>query len=830
MTWLNVYRIRVLVGTVTALFALNTVVIQAQDGRPVAHAGLSRYSAQDPVVLDGTGSYDPDSSGSLSYSWRQISGPSVVITDASTAKPMISGFVQTTLIQECEFELMVSDGEYDSFPDTVKVIVVPTLTECTMVLENKSFDPQKPTIIFFDGVGSGWHEPTSGGGHWRNKANAVASNFSAWEHRANIISFYPYVADDAGSDRDTATYYRCADMIIVYLSAVAPDYDEYIQTMGYSLGGLPAIDVARFLNETYKDRRYAINRVTLFDTTVYLEYSHRIRDGLIEHIDGEQCWIENYVCTKGWGFTPFYDNILNVAFDNFDVTPYESGKHGNAVKWYGNSITDTNMSLFNNGVMAGAYWSVIGPGKNLQLAPTMGAQTYKFKWYGDESSGYMGFYDESNHPGRLPEPVTLVGPVDVGDPNGGVLTCEESENAVGYQLLLGSDFYRVMDYTIISDTSMPPSEVITTLPFDETWWTIRVYDEYGSTIYADPKPIGIVNLSFLIENISTGKRYGYIQDAIDDAMNGDEIILSEGSYRENINLRGKNLTIRSINPTEPAVVAATVISGSSQGPTVILPDGEHASCLLDGFTITGGTVGISCRGASPTIRNCTIGSTGAIAIEFWYDYEPIIIDCTILGLVKEQKDPRLVAYWRLDEEEGNIAYDSAGENHSLLFGDPEWRPTEGKRDGALEFDGIDDYVRTDWILNPASGAFSVFTWIKGGAPGQTVVSQPHGVDWLRTDILEGNLVTELKGPGRSDRPLLSQTIITDGEWHRIGFIWDGENRALYVDDILVAEDTQANLQGANGGLYIGCGRDSEPSTFWSGLIDDVRIYNRAVSP
>jgi hypothetical protein len=104
----------------------------------------------------------------------------------------------------------------------------------------------------------------------------------------------------------------------------------------------------------------------------------------------------------------------------------------------------------------------------------------------------MDFYDESNHPGRLPEPVTLKEPIDIGNPNGFVLTCQESENAVGYELLLGNDPYRVMDFNIISGTPAPPNNIITTLPDDGIWWTIRVRDQYGSTIYADPKYISMV--------------------------------------------------------------------------------------------------------------------------------------------------------------------------------------------------------------------------------------------------------------------------------------------------------------------------------------------------
>ncbi|MHC4439989.1 MAG: LamG-like jellyroll fold domain-containing protein [Planctomycetota bacterium] len=191
--------------------------------------------------------------------------------------------------------------------------------------------------------------------------------------------------------------------------------------------------------------------------------------------------------------------------------------------------------------------------------------------------------------------------------------------------------------------------------------------------------------------------------------------------------------------------------------------------------------------------------------------------------------PGTVAHWALDEAEGIIAYDSAGVNDAVIFGGATWQPDNGQIDGALEFNGVDGCAVTNTVLNPSDGPFSVFAWIKGGAAGQVVVSQQNGANWLSVDV-EGNLMTELTGPGRSAGPLFSQTIITDGQWHRIGFVWDGLNRMLYVDDIVVAEDTQIGLTGSNNGLYIGCDQGIESSSFFSGLIDDVRIYNRAVSP
>jgi len=438
---------------------------------PVADAGLPRYAVQDPVVLDGTGSYDPDDSGTLNYTWRQISGPSVEISEADTSSPTISGFVQTDEIQECEFELVVSDGELTSLPDSVRVVIVPDFEANVLTLQNDSFDPKKPTMVFF------------GGGDCITGTGSVGH--VSWIERANVISFPHYEPDPnylPGIVDSPRTYYRCGDMIIAYLSSVAADYQQPIQTFGWSTGGQPAIDVGIHLNLTYADVRYAVNRVTLIDARSCREYSDSIRQFLGSSVDGEQCWIDIYrgnTVGQNTSYPSFYPNVLRVG---------SSLSHMGVVMWYANSLTDSDMNQFNHGVVGGAYWSILGPGKNLQLASTPVVATYSFTWYGGESSGYMDFYDEPNHPSRLPEPVTLIGPPDgaVVNANGVVLSCEVSENAIGYQLLFGSEPYRVMDYMIVSDTPLPPSEVVTSFPYEQTWWTIQVYDAFGSMIYADP--------------------------------------------------------------------------------------------------------------------------------------------------------------------------------------------------------------------------------------------------------------------------------------------------------------------------------------------------------
>ncbi|MHC4621438.1 MAG: PKD domain-containing protein, partial [Planctomycetota bacterium] len=516
---------------------------------PVADAGLPRYAGTDPVQLDGTGSYDPDNSGPLSYQWQQISGPVVTITAGNTATPAISGFAPTNLIQRCEFELVVNDGQYSSLPDTVSVIIVHAgYATCPFRFESGSFDPEKPTLIALH-RGDSW----SGGSAWTSKANIMSGALDFFGMKTDIR--------------------LVGDNIITYLSSVAPDYKNAIQVTGGSGGGNSALKTAVYLNQTYADRRYAVNRATIFDSrSDWLNPQF-----LASSVDEEQCWVDSH--------SDAYERLLPGALNI--VTPFV---HCGSIDWYKNSLTYIDLNRFTSpvggpGVVAGSYWSLVGPGKNLQLSSTPQQEFYKFEWYGNYTSGYMDFYDEASYPGRLPEPVTLMvaGPTTGPNPAPGYLTCEESENAVGYQLLFGSDPYRVADYIVISDTPTPPTQVITTFPFERTYWTIKARDQYGSTIYADPVHISSFILTRPIENLSTGKRYGYIQHAINEAGPGDEIVAKPGTYYESFDFKGRELTLRSTDPNDPAVVAATIISGDRKKPVVTFSGSDAGTCVLAGF-------------------------------------------------------------------------------------------------------------------------------------------------------------------------------------------------------------------------------------------------------
>jgi hypothetical protein len=198
---------------------------------------------------------------------------------------------------------------------------------------------------------------------------------------------------------------------------------------------------------------------------------------------------------------------------------------------------------------------------------------------------------------------------------------------------------------------------------------------------------------------------------------------------------------------------------------------------------------------------------------------------------QEFLDPMLVACWKLDEAKGQVAHDSAGKYEGVVHGDPVWLPAGGSKGGALQCDGVDDYISTDNVLDPAARPFSVFAWIKGGGPNQVILSQANGANWLMTGP-GGTLRTMLQSPGRSASPLTCTTVITDGAWHQVGLVWTGARRILYVDRAEVARDEQVQAKpvSSTGGLNLGAASVPMASLFWSGLIDEVRVYKQVVTP
>ena len=91
--------------------------------------------------------------------------------------------------------------------------------------------------------------------------------------------------------------------------------------------------------------------------------------------------------------------------------------------------------------------------------------------------------------------------------------------------------------------------------------------------------------------VSVPSDVAMIQEALCLAVNGDQIIVAPGTYREDVQFCGPDVVLRSSEPGNPEIVASTVIDGGGSGPVVSLTGDESEKCILSGFTLRGGFAG-----------------------------------------------------------------------------------------------------------------------------------------------------------------------------------------------------------------------------------------------
>lgn len=208
-------------------------------------------------------------------------------------------------------------------------------------------------------------------------------------------------------------------------------------------------------------------------------------------------------------------------------------------------------------------------------------------------------------------------------------------------------------------------------------------------------------------------------------------------------------------------------------------------------------------------------------------------DLRALGLYWMQY-PSLVTRWTFDQGQGDLVPDQTGQFDATLYGQPLWQPETGIMGGALELDGLYDYARAGAVLRPADGPFTVMAWVRGGGPGQVILSQADDrgpVAWLGLDAT-GALMTGVQDLGRFSAPLISEAVPADDVWHAVRLVWDEARRYLYLDGREVAADTRnlGTLRFSNSDFFVGATEDLAPEAFFMGLVDEFRFYDVPLRP
>jgi hypothetical protein len=208
--------------------------------------------------------------------------------------------------------------------------------------------------------------------------------------------------------------------------------------------------------------------------------------------------------------------------------------------------------------------------------------------------------------------------------------------------------------------------------------------------------------------------------------------------------------------------------------------------------------------------------------------------------VDAQLQNGLVGYWSFDEGSGTIASDSSGNgNIATLVNGPSW-VTPGEIAGALSFDGVDDYVI---FASQAQSTMSISAWVYAQAtPGNVfprIIDMPGYVLFLAepsnpksNPASLGFLSRRSTQDGEWDTPANS---LAYNSWNHVAIVYDSSstsnNADLYINGVKQTISKISSPQGtqtANEGAGI-IGNRISLNRGWNGLIDELRVYNRALS-
>ncbi|UVS81642.1 LamG-like jellyroll fold domain-containing protein [Actinokineospora sp. UTMC 2448] len=192
-------------------------------------------------------------------------------------------------------------------------------------------------------------------------------------------------------------------------------------------------------------------------------------------------------------------------------------------------------------------------------------------------------------------------------------------------------------------------------------------------------------------------------------------------------------------------------------------------------------------------------------------------------------DDSLVAAYAFDEGAGGSLTDRSGHGHTGTLSGPAW--AAGRHGGGLSFDGVDDWVTVaDTAALDLTDRMTLSAWLR-----------PASASGWRTAVMkerQGGLAYALYGAGL-DRPSGYLSIGNDvtatgpsalpvGSWSHVAFTYDGAAMRLYVNGNLVATVAQTG-SAAVSAAALRLGGNSVWGEYFAGVMDDVRVYNRALS-
>jgi len=284
-----------------------------------------------------------------------------------------------------------------------------------------------------------------------------------------------------------------------------------------------------------------------------------------------------------------------------------------------------------------------------------------------------------------------------------------------------------------------------------------------------------------------------IQIAIVKAAPFDTIIVAPGTYSEAISFGGKVITVQRTNPNDPSVVTATIINAGGLGSVVTFSGGEdQVNTVLDGFTITGGTIGIDAHSSRAVIRRCVIRDNSSYGI---YQADGTIEDSQVLNNNS----------YGLSDCDGTIRRCVIRNNYSAGLWECDGTLIDSRVESTRQGNGVSggsvDILRCVIAFNSGAGVTVVNTYHTGDIEQSYIVANAsYGIygaggdaGLVRNCVIAGNRESGLL----SSRKHVLNTTVTGNR--RYGF--DGHTGT--IRHVILWDNVQGALVGSTTPLFSG---------------------------
>ncbi len=282
-------------------------------------------------------------------------------------------------------------------------------------------------------------------------------------------------------------------------------------------------------------------------------------------------------------------------------------------------------------------------------------------------------------------------------------------------------------------------------------------------------------------------------------------------------------------------IGAVIIGGASTAVVVVLQSGSTTQTQQTATVLAQDMVESARSFADTNWHNVTNLTQGSSTTYYFNATSTSIFAVQGKeGIVEGNVTAGLVGHWQLDEAAGTTAYDATGNgNNGTLINGTSHATSTCEIGYCLSFNGTTNYVdvaETTSSLD-VTNALTFAAWIyptsvSSYAPILAKIPPAYGSGYEFANS-SGNLRTTLRTSGGNCD--FSQGALTANAWQFVVATYDGTVTRHYINGALSATSPTCTLGAAanNNDLYLG-GRASDASRF-AGLIDDVRIYNRALS-